>query len=263
MTPRDPTRRFADRVQHYVRSRPGYPVAVLDLLVERCGLRRDHRVADLGSGTGKLSMLFLEHGNPVVGVEPNREMRQAAERLLARFPGFTSRDGRAEATGLPAGSVDVVAAGQAFHWFDPERSRAEALRILRGDGLAVLVWNDRSTGSSAFMGAYEKLLEEFGTDYAEVDHQRMDGAAIARFFGAPGHARHQLPNVQEFDLPTLRARLLSSSYVPASGPCHAAMLERLAELFAAHQVDGRVRFVYDTRVFFGRPAGETPGARRR
>ena len=130
----DPTARFSSRVEDYIRYRPGYPAVIMDWLMRNCGLTAHARIADIGSGTGILSRMFLHFGCQVFGVEPNKDMRLAAERLLAGVKGFHSVDGRAEATTLPAGSVDFVTAGQAFHWFDPGPTRAEFRRLLTPGG---------------------------------------------------------------------------------------------------------------------------------
>src|ERR1700733_9046712 len=96
--------RFSDRVENYVRYRPGYPGEVLRVLKDDCGLTADHVAADIASGTGIWTRVLLENGNRVFGIEPNPEMRQAGERLLADFPRFTSVAGTAEGTTLPDGS---------------------------------------------------------------------------------------------------------------------------------------------------------------
>ncbi len=113
----DAKQRFSNRVADYVRYRPGYPAEILPLLKTWTNLRAEHTVADIGSGTGLLSKLFLDFGNRVLGVEPNAEMRAAGEEFLGSYPNFKSIAGSAEATTLPSDSVDFVAAGQAFHWF--------------------------------------------------------------------------------------------------------------------------------------------------
>ena len=156
----DPTRRFSDRVDNYVRYRPSYPTAVLETLRSECDLSVATVVADIGSGTGILTRLFLENGNRVYGVEPNAEMRGAAEKLLRDFPGFESVAGTAEETGLAANSIDLVVAAQAFHWFDPDRAGMEFQRILRPGGWVALVWNERLVGASPFLREYEELLSE-------------------------------------------------------------------------------------------------------
>jgi SAM-dependent methyltransferase len=179
-------------------------------------------------------------------------MREAGERLLASFVNFTSLAGTAEATMLPAQSIDFVIAGQAFHWFDRERCRAEFARILRPGGWVVLIWNDRRTDSTPFLVAYEKLLRDFGTDYDQVNHKRIDEAVLREFFRAAPEMK-AFPNYQHFDLPSLTGRLLSSSYVPETGqPRHEAMLTALKSLFAKHQKDGHVTFEYDTVSYCGR-----------
>src|SRR6478672_4311798 len=108
MLVQDPTQRFSSRVGNFVRYRPGYPFAIIDLLKNECGLTPASVIADVASGTGIFTRMLLENGNRVYGVEPNREMREAAERLLADFHGFSSVAGTAEATTLPEQSVDFA-----------------------------------------------------------------------------------------------------------------------------------------------------------
>jgi SAM-dependent methyltransferase len=252
---RDPTTRFSDRVADYVRSRPSYPAGLLGILEDEAGLEPTHRVADIGSGTGLLSRLFLDHGNSVYGVEPNREMREAGDQLLAAYPGFASVAGRAEATTLPDACVDLVAAGQAFHWFDVPRARAEFLRILRPGRPVVLVWNDRREDAGPFMAGYEQLLRDYGTDYRQVHHRRLGEVEIKDFFGRGVFKGCTLPNRQSFDLPGLQARVRSSSYVPApDGPGYTELMDGIGELFEAHQTGGRAGLEYETRIYFGRPS---------
>lgn len=253
---RDPTRRFSSRVDNYVRFRPGYPKEILSLLKSECGLNPQSVIADIGSGTGKLTELFLENGNPVFGVEPNRDMREAGERLLKPFPNFTSVDATAEETTLPKAAIDFIVAGQAFHWFDRDRCRKEFARILKLGGWVALVWNDRKTEATPFLVEYEKLLQTYATDYSKVDHKNIDDAVVRDFFGfAPG--KQKIPSAQQFDFEGLKGRLLSSSYAPDKGqPGHNEMLRDLEKIFNARQQNGRVEFAYDTVVYYGK-LGET------
>jgi SAM-dependent methyltransferase len=255
----DPTKRFSDRVEHYVRARPGYPREVLDVLAEGLGLTRDWVVADVGSGTGISTGLFLEGGHRVFAVEPNAEMRAAAEARLGGRAGFTSVDGTAEATGLADRSVDLVVCAQAFHWFDAAAARREFLRILRPGGGVALIWNTRHMDTTPFLRAYEALLQEYGTDYREVGHRAVEGLRVAALFGEGAWLRRTLPNEQRLDLEGLRGRLLSSSYVPAAGhPRQAPMVAALERLFEQHARDGVVRFGYDTEIYLGRLDGRPP-----
>jgi SAM-dependent methyltransferase len=249
----DHTERFSTRVADYVKYRPGYPPAVLRLLEEECGLSSTSIVADVGSGTGILSELFLKNGNRVYGVEPNREMREAGERLLASYTNFTSVDGRAEATTLDDNSVDFVTAGQAFHWFDPPHARREFMRILRPDGWVVLVWNDRRTGGTPFLEEYERLLLEYGTDYKEVSVKYAEESMLAALYGPSEMRMKTFDNEQVFDFDGLRGRLTSASYTPEPGhPNFDPLMRELEALFRRHARDGRVVVAYDTKVFYGR-----------
>jgi len=248
----DPTKRFSSRVENYVRFRPGYPKEIIILLKSECGLKPQSIIADIGFGTGKLTELFLENGNAVFGIEPNREMREAGERFLKKFPNFTSLAATAEDTALPDASADFIAAGQAFHWFDRERCRKEFARILKPAGWIVLVWNDRKTETTPFLIAYENLLKTYATDYSKVDHKQIDDDVVREFFGY-SPAKKTFPSAQEFDFEGLKGRLLSSSYAPEAGQRgHTEMLRDLEQLFNAHQKIGRVQFIYDTVVYYGR-----------
>jgi SAM-dependent methyltransferase len=244
------TSRFSDRVENYVRYRPGYPADVLRALKNECGLEPQHVVADIASGTGIWTRMLLENGNPVFGVEPNAEMRQAGERLLAQFERFTSVAGTAEATTLPDHSVDFITSAQAAHWFDPAKARREFVRILKPAGWLVLLWNERLTDSTPFLRDYEHLLLTFGTDYAEVRHEHT---MVNEFFGSAPYQERAFANRQEFEYEGIEGRLLSSSYVPRPGDAkYEPMLRELRKIFDKHAVGGRATFEYKTRVFFGR-----------
>ena len=244
------TKRFSSRVDNYVRYRPGYPAQIIDLLRNECGLTNDSVIADIGSGTGKLSELFLKAGCEVFGVEPNKEMREAGDRM--DFENFTSIDGAAEATTLPPHGVDFITAGQAFHWFDQAKCRAEFLRILKPGGWLVIVWNDRRNDTTPFLADYERLLMDFGTDYADACHRRTDKPETIRaFFGSEPRFKN-FHNVQQFDFEGLKGRLLSSSYAPEAGhPKFEEMLTALKRMFDARQQNGHVAFEYDTHVYYG------------
>jgi SAM-dependent methyltransferase len=245
------TSRFSDRVENYVRYRPGYPPEVIQELKSECGLTARHVVADIASGTGIWTRMLLENGNPVFGVEPNAEMRQAGERLLAAFPKFTSVVGTAEATTLADQSVDFVTAAQAAHWFDRARARREFVRILKPGGWLVLLWNERVTDSTAFLRDYEQLLLTYATDYQDIRHEHTT-SAINEFHDPAPFQTRVFEMRQEFDYAGIEGRLLSSSYAPGPDhPRHAPMLRELRRIFEANAVEGRAVLEYKTRLYFG------------
>jgi len=258
----DSKERFSNRVEDYVRYRPGYPRAVLDVLREACGLAAESVVVDVGSGTGLLTQLFLENDNVVYGVEPNAAMRDAGEQFLASYKHFCSVAGSAEATTLPDACADLIVSGQAFHWFEPNATRAEFARILRQArpggqaGWVAVMWNERVSDRTAFQREYATLLREYCDDYAKVAETYPQYARMKDFFGSGAGGERLLPNEQVFDFEGLRGRLLSSSYAPREGhPKHEPMLAALREIFDRHAEDGRVRFEYRTHVYYGRLQG--------
>jgi len=254
----DPTRRFSDRVEYYVRSRPRYPREILDFCRSELRLAPADQVADVGSGTGFLSELFLQNGNPVFAVEPNDAMRLAAEKSLSRIPTFHSVKGTAEQTGLPAGAFGFVVAGQAFHWFDRDRARLEFQRLLRPDGWVLLVWNDRERDPAAdsFSAAYDAMVSQFQIDWHKVRHESItaqDSRVLADFFAPGGYQHKTFANPQSLDLDGVLARALSSSYLPLPGqPGCDRMLDRLREIYRRHAKDGCVVQQYNTKVYYGR-----------
>jgi SAM-dependent methyltransferase len=197
--------------------------------------------------------LFLDNGNRVIAIEPNEEMRRAGEVLLSGHDRFESVTGTAEATTLPPSSVDLITAGQAFHWFDPAPARKEFARVLRPGGKIVLVWNDRRKHGTPFQEAYENLLETYAIDYAGVEHGRKGSPENIRSFFAPNPVHTAtFDNRQVLDYDGLLGRLRSSSYVPAEGyPGHREMLDELERIFHDHDNRGRVVMEYDTRAYYG------------
>ena len=242
----DPTTRFTSRVGAYERYRPSYPPELLAVLRSECGLCASSRVADIGCGTGILSRLLLESGAEVFGVEPNAGMREAAERALAGHANFHSVDGRAEATRLPDASMDLVTAGQAFHWFEPAGARAEFNRILKPPGRVMLVWNERRM-EPGFMADYDAAIAHYAPEQKRVNANR-----IASFFAGGEFREALLSNEQRLDAEGLRGRLASSSYAPEPGtPGFDRLMEAMDALFARYQRDGQVTVRYETLVYYG------------
>lgn len=249
-----PHRRFASRAENYARYRPGYPPALLAVLAAEIGLSPHQSVADVGSGTGIFSRLVLDYGCTVYAVEPNPEMRAAAEAAHSGYDRFHSVAGDAENTTLPAAAVDHVTAAQAFHWFDAAAARREFARILRPGGFVVLVYNSWRESDDPFTASYEALVCRFDPERGQsAATPAAAGSALDAFYGPGAYATVSLPNPHWYDWDAFRGRVLSSSYTPLPDhPDHATFLAALRRLFAAQQQDGRIRFPYVTNLYWGR-----------
>lgn len=243
--------RFLGRVESYARYRPSYPAAAIDLLEACCGLKPGIAAVDLGSGTGILAALLLKRGARVFGIEPNREMRAYADLMLGGE--FRSESGTAENTHMPDGFFDLLVAGQSFHWFDPQKARLEALRILKPGAYAALLWNERPKDLVPFLEDYEALLRRYAPEYEAVARLRAQDEGIRQFFGRP--PEHAIfPNEQRFDFQGLAGRVMSASYAPmADRPEHAPLMAGLREVFDRHEREGAVVFPYRTLVYYGQP----------
>ena len=245
------TERFADRVENYIKYRPSYPQEVISFLANKIGFNASQDVADIGSGTGISAELFLRNGNKVYAVEPNKEMREAADRLLAEYNGYISVNGGSEASTLPDHCIDLIVAAQAFHWFDRNAFKKECQRIGRAGGYCLLIWNERKVESD-FEKVYEELLIRYGTDYRSVDHRNIREEDLRAFFAPHPIISETLFNEQIFDYEGVKGRLLSSSYAPNVGePNFEAMIAYLKEIFDRYQKDGKVSFSYDCNLFLG------------
>ncbi len=248
----DATTRFSNRVENYIKYRPSYPQAAMDILERQCNVKRGSIIADIGSGTGIFSELLLQRGGKVFGVEPNREMREAAERLLSQYADFTSINGSAESTMLSAQSVDAVTAAQAFHWFDIDKARTECQRILKPNGYVALLFNDRLVDATPFLEGYEELLLRYAMDYTDVNPANVGAAQLEAFFGHKAYTTRVVANAQRFDFTGLRGRLESSSYAPTETHAnYAPMMSELKRLFNAFEQNGAVEFLYETKLYFG------------
>jgi SAM-dependent methyltransferase len=241
--------RFTGRAADYARYRPGYPRELLGFLIDRAAITPASVIADVGSGTGISSAFLIESGASVIGIEPNEQMRHHAEASLGPMSRFRSVAGSAERTELPASSVDLVTAFQAFHWFDPHAVRLEWHRILRHPGRVAIVRNEHLIDRDAFHRDLERLLNEFALDNTP-SLRRNESAAVAFFDGLA--SVHRFAHSQKLDAESLCGRVRSNSYLPAEGhPRFAAMMSRLDAIFAKHQQAGVVRLDYEAVVVVG------------
>ena len=248
--PEDPTP-YQGRAEYYGRARPTYPNLVITHLEEAGFLQRGMEIADIGAGTGKLSRLFLKAGYSIAAVEPEVDMREVAQRDLASYPDFHLYPGSSRAIPLLDQSVDLIAVGQAFHWFEQSSAKREFLRVLRHPKKLVTVDNRTVSGLETFWGTLREFLRAFIIDIPISSPYKGDrDAGRAEFF-----FRHKLvtfPNNQILDFEGLKERVLSISNKPLSShSMHEPLMDALRQYFDSHQQNGTVTLEYETRVFYG------------
>jgi SAM-dependent methyltransferase len=243
--------RFSSRVDDYQKYRPDYPQSLVTEIIKQSGLDDSAVIADFGSGTGIFTRRLLQAGFEVYAVEPNREMRVAAESALSTEPGFTSIAGSAEDSRLESASIDLITAAQAFHWFKTETAKQEFQRVLKPGGQLALIWNKRKL-SQPFQQAYDAILQEFAPEYGKVNHMNLSDTGLQNFFATGAMRRIVIDNSQQLDFAGLLGRLKSSSYCPEeSSPQYIPLATELLSLFDQYAIDGRVVFEYDSELYIG------------
>ena len=255
--------RFTGRVREYAQHRRGYPARqVLRWLRAECGLTPEWRVADVAAGTGMLTGVFLGNGNPVIAVEPNSEMREVCEGLRMEWPELRVMEGLAEATGLEAGSVEMVTAGRAFHWFDPESAAAEFRRVLVPGGWVLLVSSGRKRDDSERYGALQQILIEHGTDPEQIRDRARREARMSGFFqtlagvpetGMPVHRHAAFEAMRRMGWPEFAGMVQSMSCAPlAKDPRSAGMESALRGYFERWSDGGVMEMMEVCTVSLGR-----------
>ena len=233
------TERFGDRADVYAAHRPGYPAAVIDAIFCGLGDPTALTVADVGAGTGISSRALAERGAHVIAIEPNASMREQGTSAMATPAPEAGRiewsDGTGEATGLPNGSVDIVTAFQAFHWFATPESMAEFHRIARRR--AVMVQYDRDE-NDPFTRAYGDIVRSFAMDNTET--LRARGLEVFATFPDATVSRYEFSFAHDLDLEGLLGRASSASYLPRTGAAAESLRRQLNDLFAKLHTDGRV-----------------------
>lgn len=247
LTELNPKGRFSSRVENYAKYRPNYPNEIIGFLNTSIGLTKGAIIADIGSGTGISAKLFLDNGNEVYGIEPNAEMRSTGEKYLINYTNFHSIDASSEYTKLESESVDIITSGQAFHWFEPEATKKEFLRILKPGGFVVIINNRRKFSNSKFMNEYMELIEK----YSEREGGNSLNTDLPKFFGLKTIDKEIFSNPQVYNLERLKGDLVSYSYIPnEEDPRFNYMISELELLFKKYNKNGTLIFDYETVVYY-------------
>lgn len=240
----NPLGRFSDSAANYAKYRPSYPPAAIDAILEGLGEPSQLTAADIGAGTGIASRLLAAKGLRVWAIEPNAEMRQAAE----PHPLVEFKEAYSENTNLPDASVDLVTCFQSFHWFNPVLTLPELRRILKPAGRLAVVWNLRDRSDPVMLG-YTQIARISSEEHpAEKRDRAIDPLRANSDFTDVRSC--DFVNGHDVDLAGLIGRATSTTYLPKSGPQLEKIISDLTELYEAHCGDrGFVTLMYKTRVY--------------
>jgi SAM-dependent methyltransferase len=244
----NPTERFNNRVENYLKFRPHYPEELFSFLETQLKLDSRMKLADIGSGTGLFAEPLLKKGYAIYCIEPNDEMRSAAEKHLSIYPGFISIDNRAEHTGLEPNSIDCIIVAQAFHWMNPIETKQEFSKILKDNGKIIICWI-LAMEDTEFLEKYEGIRKTFGIEYTAT--KRADESVLREFYSPQNMNSKIFYHKIKMDFEKLKGHLLSASFIPQRG--HGSfnvMIDSLQELFDKYNENGFIEMKYQTIVFW-------------
>jgi len=252
--------KFDGKGEVYSKFRPSYPKLFIEYLQSEVGINGSSIIADIGSGTGKLTQLLLGIGKKVFAVEPNDDMRGFAETEFKDNVKFVSVNATAENTTLEDSSVDFITVAQAFHWFDRERFKDECKRILKPIGKVILVWNTREI-ISAPMEDYETIIRKHCPDF-----EGFSGRKISALYNETGvknendfseflNGNYEIktfPNDLLNDLESFIGGALSASYAPKEQDNnYSAFVADLTTCFNKHSINNKITIPFTTKSFSG------------
>jgi ubiquinone/menaquinone biosynthesis C-methylase UbiE len=185
-------------------------------------------------------------------VEPNVDMRTAAEEDLNQFAHFTSIKGTAEETTIPDKSVDLVIAAQAFHWFDHDKFKLECKRILRQEAKVALVWNSRDFSSLMIIENAEICRKFCPNFYGFSGGIGVDQEIFKKFFRDGEYEFNRISNDLTLDLEGFLGRNLSASYSPKpTDKEYQDFVEAVTDLFEKYSSNGKIVMPNFTRSYLG------------
>lgn len=247
------TEKFTGKASIYKKYRPKYPKEFIDYLYSQVGFKKQSIIADIGSGTGILSEQLLKKESIVIGIEPNQNMRELAERDLSLYDKFTSVNGLAENTTLADNSVDYITVAQAFHWFNAEEFKKECQRILKPNGKVVLVWNSRATNSE-LVKENGQVCEKFCINFKGFSGGKEEKPdSFSSFFRAGTYEYKVFENNLSFDMDNFIGRNLSASYAPKEEDSnYQKFIDELSILFNKYSSNGFLVLPNITRCYVGK-----------
>lgn len=245
----DQHREFDDKALFYKQYRPSYPSGAVDLILSLSNHKRVN-IADIGSGTGKLSSLLIKDNTVVFAVEPNTEMRTIAEKDLSSHKNYLSIHGTGEATTLTSDSIDIITVAEAYHWFDNDRSKIEFRRILKQNGFVVLLWNQ--FGGNPYDDDMSEINKRWCSIYKEKRARIPHEDRAIHLFGKGNYHKTTFDNTIKESLEAFLGGILSASYaLKESDENFTQYIAEISKTFDEYSDNGLIESKITTSCFYG------------
>lgn len=246
----DNTKKFTEKAGKYATSRPSYPIKLIKSFFDYFNFDTSLIVADIGSGTGILTKQLLNEGYKVYAVEPNDNMRAAAEKDLSNFKNFISVNATAENTTLQNSCVDFITVAQAFHWFDTNKFKAECKRILKPNGKVFLIWNSRDNNSPINKELFA-INKQYCKDFTGFSGGTQNNDEKIKVFFDNYYQVQQFENHIIYDKENFINRALSSSYsLNSNDKNYSDYVKALNLLFDKYAENGFVKVANITKMYY-------------
>lgn len=244
--------KFTGKSSLYDRYRPGYPKRFfIELFTKYISGNDNFVIADIGAGTGIFTELIASIGTDIIAIEPNDEMRAILKERMEDFKQVTCLNGSAENSGVGDKSVDIVTVAQAFHWFDAVAFKKECQRILKKNGLVMLIWNSRDHSSNLNKETAKiskKYCPNFQGFSGGINIERLD---LHQFF-SNGYEHYAVSNPLKMDKEHFIGRNLSASYAPKKEDIfYDEFVDELGFLFEKYSKDQTILVPNDLHVYVG------------
>jgi ubiquinone/menaquinone biosynthesis C-methylase UbiE len=244
---------FSRKAEKYAKYRWEYAASAIETLVDITNMSSHATVADIGAGTGKLTMHFVAKAQKIYAIEPNVELRQILTRDLGAFPSISVLDSCAEATTLPDHSVDVITVAQAIHWFDPQPARQEMMRILKAGGWLGLIRNN-GADTEPNKAVRSLMTEEFGADLSVVN-ERPEKKLHRFYFGNDDFQILVFPFTFQQGWEEFLGTLTTVSFMPDEDhPLFPKLESEARKIFSQYSDHGQWTVEGETELIIGRPS---------
>jgi ubiquinone/menaquinone biosynthesis C-methylase UbiE len=242
---------YDNRVEYYLKYRPGYPDQYVSDLIKLKILQKSDVIVDMGCGTGLLAEIFLRNRNKVIGIEPNLEMRQAAENYLKKYLpiSFKCLNGKAESSTLDPISVNHIVCGESFHWFETHSAIKEFQRILIPNGY-LMIFSNWEYKNTDFAKQFNLIIQKHQFESNVKPPPKIEWNQI---FHNGKYEKIQYPMRKEMNFEQILGYALSLSRTPLPGDkAYEFFKNELKNAFNRFEKNTKILFEFKTKLKFGK-----------
>ena len=247
----DNINKFNKMQNDYSKYRPNYSNEAIEYILNLQNVDNEFKVADIGAGTGKLSLPFVKRGLKLYGIEPNKDMYEKLLENMKEYSDFFGILGYSEKTYLDNKSIDLIVVGQAFHWFNIDEFKIECKRVLKDDSYIAILYNNGDYSKEVINKIHE-LSRRYCPEYKGSSGGLYNNEDIFNNFFKE-YNKIIFKNDYKLTLDQFIGLNFSASYAPKENEeNHDIYLSKLEEVFNTYQEDGYLTMPNNTILRIGK-----------